>query len=307
MGKGLQEQSLSAALCAQPRSRLCRLDPQSSPGSQRGPQAPARPKCAHAAPKSATAQPRRCSGFPFAHPEPEAGTAATRRCRGEGGTPSSRGLDTVEEQEAAEGHRGAQPQPISPARIWRCPRNAPTARGGEGKHGGATTLPALGAARNNPSGVKQRGINLLPTGVPKPTAGTGFGKHPLRGPPCLAARRGGAGRAVPALGTGSVAGPGTCGCVPRSPRGPSTPHWWLWGFRPQNQPLLPSHRCTFPTPRLRVQGDAGGVAVTPLHLQVLEQTLGSPEPGGCCLSPWGSARHKGMGSCWCPALGVNWG
>lgn len=185
MGKGLQEQSLSAALCAQPRSRLCRLDPQSSPGSQRGPQAPAHPKCTHAAPKSATAQPRRCSGFPFAHPEPEAGTAATRRCRGEGGTPSSRGLDTVEEQEAAEGHRGAQPQPISPARTWRCPRNAPTARGGEGKHGGATTLPALGAARNNPSGVKQRGINLLPTGVPKPTAGTGFGKHPLRGPPCL--------------------------------------------------------------------------------------------------------------------------
>lgn len=112
MGKGLQEQSLSAALCAQPRSRLCRLDPQSSPGSQRGPQAPAHPKCTHAAPKSATAQPRRCSGFPFAHPEPEAGTAATRRCLEKGAPQGARGWTRWRSRKQQRGTEVLSPSPF---------------------------------------------------------------------------------------------------------------------------------------------------------------------------------------------------
>lgn len=112
MGKGLQEQSLSAALCAQPRSRLCRLDPQSSPGSQRGPQAPARPKCTHAAPKSATAQPRRCSGFPFAHPEPEAGTAATRRCLEKGAPQAAGGWTQWRSRKQQRGTEELSPSPF---------------------------------------------------------------------------------------------------------------------------------------------------------------------------------------------------
>lgn len=232
MGKGLQEQSLSAALCAQPRSRLCRLDPQSSPGSQRGPQAPAHPKCTHAAPKSATAQPRRCSGFPFAHPEPEAGTAATRRCLEKGAPQGARGWTRWRSRKQQRGTEVLSPSPFHLLGRGDAPAMPPRPGEERGSTAEPPRCPRSALPGIIPAASNSEALICFPPACQSPLLERGLGNTLCGVPPasCLAAQRGGAGRAVPALGTGSVAGPGTCGCVPRPPRGPSTPHWWIWGF-----------------------------------------------------------------------------